>query len=257
MMEYQKKQERQKILVALPIIAAIIIIVVVLCILVAPSLISTPATPTPFNTATLTPIDGDPQFNDIVLENAIKKQLGIEHSPTKEEIESLTVLDYTEETVTDLTGLEFAINLKELRLKIELITIEPISKLQISKLTFLSDVSVQPLVEEISKISYINYLDLSDCGISIIGYLSELPNLETLILDNNRISDLKYIPSIKTLSTLSVKNCNLKSIRELADSKMLRNLYVDNNRIEDITVKHYLPSLVEFTYEGNPIKDDK
>lgn len=257
MMEYQKKQERQKIMIALPTIAAIIVIILALSFLIGPSIVSKKPDVTPPPLETLKPIDGEPKIYDTVLENAVKKQLGIDHAPTKSDMESLEKIDYTEETVTNLSGLEYAINLREIRLKIDLQSLDPIKNLQITKLTFLSDVSVQPLMEDISKLVHLQYIDLTDCGISIIGHLSEIVGLETLILDDNRISDLKYVPEMKILSTLSIKNCNIKDINVLVGCKMLKNLYVDNNKIEDISPADYIYSLENFTYEGNPVKIDK
>ena len=60
---------------------------------------------------------------------------------------------------------------------------------------------------------------------------------------------------MNTLAVLSLKNCGIKSITGLTNNVSIRSLYIDNNLIEDISVIETMPSLVDVTYEGNPIKD--
>lgn len=254
-MEYQRKYNKQKILITVLISVVVIAITLLFSFLIGPSMVSsTPQTTLPPET-TLSPLDGELIINDSVLEEAIKKQLSITRALTKQDVESLEVLDYDEKAITDLTGLEYAISLKELRIKINVTSVEPIKALHIQKLTFISDVSVQPLLEDIKEMSYIKYLDLSDCGISAIGYISELPSLETLILDNNRISGLKYIAQVKTLASLSLKNCGIKDISALADNISIQSLYIDNNLITDISALDSMRSLKDVSYAGNPLEE--
>ena len=254
-MEYERKYNRQKAIFAGSVSVVLIAIVLVVSFWIGPSMISEKPEKTLPPETTLPPVEGNLVILDEHLINAIKKQLNITGEIQKSDMESLEVLDYDAETITDLAGLEFAINLKELRLKIDITTIEPIKNLHINKLTFISDVSVQPLLDEIKEMKYLRYLDLSDCGISAVGYISELPMLETLILDNNRISGLHYLSQMNTLAVLSLKNCGIKSITGLTNNVSIRSLYIDNNLIEDISVIETMPSLVDVTYEGNPIKD--
>ena len=254
-MEYERKYNRQKAIFAGSISVVLIAIVLVVSFWIGPSMITDNPEKTLPPDTTLPPVEGDLSIFDEHLVNAIKKQLNITGDIQKSDMERLEVLDYDEETITNLAGLEFAINLKELRLKIDVTTIEPIKELHINKLTFISDISVQSLLDEIKEMKYLRYLDLSDCGISAVGYISELPMLETLILDNNRISGLHYLSQMNTLAVLSLKNCGIKSITGLTNNVSIRSLYIDNNLIEDISVIETMPSLVDVTYEGNPIKD--
>lgn len=251
-MEYQRKYQKKKTVFALSISFALIVIVLVLSFIFGSSMVSTPQNPTAPPDSTLSPVEGELTIYDETLITAIKKQLSIEGEITKEHMERLEVLDYDEGVIEDLRGLQFAVNLKELRIKVNVLTLEPILNLHINKLQLISDVSVQPLLHEINRMSYLSYLDLSDCGISSVGYLSELPVLETLILDNNRISGLNYLNQMRTLSTLSLKNCGIKNISAFTDNKTIRNFYIDNNLIEDISVLDTMLLLQDCTYEGNP-----
>lgn len=257
-MKYEKKYQNQKVILTVSITVVLLFVVLSIGYVLSTSMVSTPEQ-TPPPSITPTPLVGNPKFEDINLENAIKKQLETDNTLTGADMEKLTYLDCTETVITDLGGLEYAINLKELKLKIDAVTIEPILELQIEKLTLLSDVSVQPLLDEICELQYLKYLDLTNCGISIVGYLSELPVIETLILDDNRVSDLKNFVQMKSLRTLSLKNCNIKNIYGLYNCTTIEKLCIDNNRIEDISVLESMKGLKECTYEGNPIKteDDK
>lgn len=253
-MKYEKKYQNQKVILTVSVTVVLLLVVLLAGWGLSSSMVSSTPTQTPPPSVTPTPIAGDPVFVDDNLENAVKNALGIDHAPTGKDMEMLKSLDYTDNAVTDFDGLEYAINLKELRLKIDVVTLEPILELQIEKLTFVSDVSVQPLLDEICEMKYLKYVDLTDCGISIIGYLSELPLVETLILDNNRISDLKNFQSMKSLRTLSLKNCNINDISGFYNFTTLERLYIDNNKIESIVILDTMLGLKECTYAGNPIK---
>lgn len=255
-MKYEKKYQNQKVILTVSVTVVLLFVVLSVGYVLSTSMVSTPEQTPPPN-VTPTPMVGNPVFEDSELENAVKEALGIEHSPTGADMEKLVSLDYTKSAVTDVAGLEYAVNLKELKLKIDVVTIEPLLDIQIEKLTFVSDVSVQPLLDEICEMKYLKYLDLTNCGISIIGYLSELPVIETIILDDNRVSDLKNFQSLKTLKTLSLKNCNINNISGFYAFATLEILHIDNNRIEDISVLETMTGLRECTYEGNPIKNEK
>lgn len=255
-MKYEKKYQNQKVILTVSVTVVLLFVVLSIGYVLSTSMVSTPEQ-TPPPSIIPTPMVGNPEFGNLDLENAVKEALGINHSPTGADMENLVSLEYTENTITDVSGLEYAINLKELKLKIDVVTIEPLLDLQIEKLTLVSDVSVQPLLDEICKMQYLKYIDLTNCGISIIGYLSELPVIETLILDDNRISDLKNFQNLKTLRTLSLKNCNINDISGFYAFATLETLHIDNNKIEDISVLETMTGLRECTYDGNPIKSEK
>lgn len=255
-MKYEKKYQNQKVILTVSVTAVLLFVVLAIGYVLSTSMVSTPEQ-TPPPSVTPTPMVGDPKFEDADLEEAVKSALGIDHAPTGKDMEKLVSLDYTQTAVTDVVGLEYAINLKELRLKTDAVTIEPLLDIQLEKLTIVSDVSVQPLLDEICEMKYLKYLDLTNCGISIIGYLSELPMIETMILDDNRVSDLKNFQNIKTLKTLSLKNCNINDISGFYAFTTLETLYIDNNKIEDISVLETMTGLKTCTYEGNPLKTEE
>ena len=257
-MKYEKKRQNEKTILTISVTVVLLVVVLSVGFILGPSMISsTDPQTTPPPSVTPTPLVGQPKFYDDALLRVVQDALGIDTVPTAEQMQTLEVLDCGDVEINELVGLEYAINLKELKIKIGAVSIDPILDLQIEKLKIMSDVSVQPLLDDIRYMSYVKYLDLTDCGISIVGYLSEMPLLETLILDDNRISDLSNITRISTLKTLSLKNCNINDITDFFNFITLERLYIDNNRIENIAALETMISLKECTYEGNPIKKEE
>ncbi len=256
-MEYQKKYQKQKTWFTLAVAAGILMVVMAVGFVISAATVSdngTKSTPTPLPTATLEPYTGEIRFVDSVLENAIKNQLGITGDITVADMEKLEVLEFTEKTVTDLEGLQAATNLKELKLKIDIVRLDPILELYIEKLTFVSDHSVQPLLEDIAKMERLKYLDLSFCGITVVGYISELEHLETLILDDNRIVGLNYLNTMSCLKYLSMKNCGIKDITDFRANTSIEYINLDDNLLESVETLGTMLSLKESSYESNPIK---
>ncbi len=259
-MNYKQKYQNQKTILGLSTAVVILVLVMAFAFLVGPSLVSSGSpdkTPPPQTTPT--PLVGDVKFYDEHLEIAVKNALGVEGEVTNEDMQRLTVLEYDEGVIKDLEGLQYAINLKELKIRCDLFELSPIVDLQIEKLTLICQVSAQPLMEELATMEYIKYLDLTDCGISIIGFLEELPVLETLILDKNRVSDLQYVYAMKKLKTLSIKENNLKEVNELYNNTSIEYLYLDNNKIDKDSLELVVNSMLqlrECTWEGNPVEED-
>ena len=148
---------------------------------------------------------------------------------TKQEMESLTKLDTTNipsingqtqihtHGISDLTGLEYAVNLEELNLKENEITdLSPIAKLQKLK-----------------------KLDVHRNKLTDITPLKELKNLEYLDIYNNEIRDILPLASLKNLTFLDMHYVNRQTakidITPLAELKNLNYLSLESNLIQDIS----------------------
>lgn len=148
---------------------------------------------------------------------------------TKQEMESLTKLDTTNipsidgqtqihtHGISDLTGLEYAVNLEELNLKENEITdLSPIAKLQKLK-----------------------KLDVHRNKLTDITPLKELKNLEYLDIYNNEIRDISPLASLKNLTFLDMHYVNRQTakidITPLAELTNLNYLSLESNLIQDIS----------------------
>ena len=139
-------------------------------------------------------------------------------------------------TISDLTGLEFATNLKTLDLSGNNI----------------SDISA------LANLVNLTSLDLSGNNISDISPLANLVKLETLYLgDNffviggNNISDISPLAKLVKLTALSLVENNISNISALSGLTNLKYLYLSGNRISDFSpIEALIPNLEEY-WNGN------
>ncbi|MDE0484096.1 MAG: leucine-rich repeat domain-containing protein [Candidatus Poribacteria bacterium] len=160
--------------------------------------------------------------------------------------------------ITDLTGLEHAINLRSLGLHGN--QIEDITPL--AKLTKLSDLRLTDnQIEDITplaKLTKLNHLRLDGNQIEDITPLSKLANsnLRELRLSDNQIEDITPLSKLTKLIALELSGN--QQIRDLTPLKTLTNLIsleVRNSPISDITPLAGLTNLVGLYLPGNQISD--
>ena len=183
---------------------------------------------------------GDPviKFADPYLETVLRETLKLpkEQPITKEKMKQLQSLDAENRSISNLSGLEHAINLQELKLNRNYIRdISPLAKL--TKLQRLE-----------LKYSQININDISP--------LANLTNLQYLLLDEDKITDITPLANLTNLQYLSLVGNQITDISPLANLTNLQVLYLNNNKISDISplVRNTgLGKEDEIHLEGNPL----
>ena len=174
---------------------------------------------------------------------------------TQLEIKRLTKLDAQDRQITNLTGLEHAINLTWLNLGVnEVRDISPLAGLiHLEDLwiyvNLLSDIS--PLANLVN----LKILDLGVCQISDISPLAGLIRLETLWVSVNPLSDIFPLANLVNLKTLYLEACQISDISPLANLTKLELLQIPYNQIHDITPLANLTELTELNLSGNRIVD--
>ncbi|OAT81614.1 hypothetical protein A6P54_12635 [Bacillus sp. MKU004] len=124
-------------------------------------------------------------FEDEGLEQAIKRELGIQHRDLlKTDLEELYYLDGSGLGITSLQGLEQAVNLQTLYL---------------SSNNFHD---IQPL----ETLKNLNYLDLSDNLIASVDILGELQQLTTVNIGYTEVSDLSFLSNLPELEWVGVND---------------------------------------------------
>ena len=174
---------------------------------------------------------------------------------TRAEMETLVELSATSRDITDLRGIEFAINLTELDLYSNTISdISPLANL--TNLIWLSlwgntisDIS--PL----SNLTNLTTLFLSANTISDISPLSNLTNLGVLNLWYSTISDISPLSNLTNLTTLNLANNTISDISPLATLANLTSLYIENNTSSDISPLSNLTNLTTLNLANNTISD--
>ena len=218
---------------------------------------------------------------DVNLAAAIREVLKLAPDSTITQLDmlGLQLLYARGRQITDLTGLEYAINLLALGLydnQIEDIT--PLSKLTklydlrltdnqieditpLSKLTKLNHLRLDGnQIEDITPLSKLassnlRELRLSDNQISDITPLAGLTNLRSLLINGNQIRDLTPLKTLTNLISLEVRNSPISDITPLAGLTNLVGLYLTGNQISDITPLAGLTNLHWLWLHSNQIND--
>ena len=152
------------------------------------------------------------------------------------DLEALTTFEDDPEDprgISDLTGLEYCVNLVGLNLGLNKIT----------------DISV------LANLTKLGWIDLWANEITDISPLAGLTNLRSLVLATNNISDLTPLAGLINLETLSMADNNVSDISPLAGLANLRSLSLTRNNITDISPLAGLTGLYDITIGKNNISD--
>ena len=196
---------------------------------------------------------------------------------TRADMETLGELRATFSDITDLRGIEFAINLTVLNLQYNSISdISPLSSL--TNLTVLdlgrNDISdIVPLIAHtnleslylysnaisdispLSSLTNLTVLNLGDNTISDTSPLTSLTNLERLFLYSNTISDISPLSNLTNLIVLNLGRNTISDILPLIAHANLESLYLYSNAISDISPLASLTKLTVLNLGGNTISD--
>ena len=173
---------------------------------------------------------------DANLREAIRQKLEIDTDTplTKADMLQLTSLDILKlqiaEKISDLTGLEHAINLELLI----------VAKNRIR--------DVRPL----ANLTNLTFLDLGGNAISDISPLAGLIPLEVLGLWSNQIVDVSPLAGLVNLKDLALQDNQIAGISPLVGLTRLTELNVRNNGIADLSSLTDLTSIAVLHSEGNP-----
>lgn len=217
-------------------------------------------------------------FPDPGLQQAVREAID---KPTGDitdcDVAGLTELDASHRGISDLTGIDYAVNLVSLDLSFN--SISDISLLAgLTNLTrlVLWDNNISDL-SALSNLINLNYLDLDNNSISDVTPLSGLTSLTELYVDFNPVSDVTPLTNLTNLTILGLygdlitdisplaglvnlqilylgKNA-IADISPLAGLVNLQRLYLDRNNITDITPLAGLTSLIQLNLQHNDITD--
>ena len=172
--------------------------------------------------------------------------------------------------ITDLTGLEHAVNLRNLNLssndirdisplagltKLEFLIlrnnpiqdIAPLSNL--ARLTHLN-LNLTPIADftPLSRLTQLQELRISHCGFTDLTPIANLTQLTTLDLSNNRIDDITPLANLVRLTELDLSRNRIIDVSPLANLPSLKSLWLEDNRVMDISPIQGL-ILTHFSYE--------
>ena len=165
--------------------------------------------------------------------------------------------------ITDLTGLEYAINIKELFVQQYLEGLNGISDLTpISGLTQLESLDFGGVFTNVSDLSPIanltnlKHLGLGGAKISDLSPIANLTNIKHLHLGGNPITDLSPIANFTLLETITFDDSvPLTDISVLADMESLIRVHMWGPRFRDMSPLVNLPNIEILDLCGNDISE--
>ena len=195
-------------------------------------------------------------FPDPNLEAAIREAIGKPIGPIYEsDLEGLTSLSASHQSITNLSGLEDCINLTSLDLSHNRIgDISPLANL--TSLAWL-DLSYNEIsdISPLANLTNLKWLYLYSNQISSISPLVNLTKLTYLFLHSNQISDISPLANLTGLKWLYLYGNQISSISPLANLTSLTVLYLCKNQLGDISPLANLTDLTQLGLSYNQISD--
>ena len=227
------------------------------------------------------------EFADADLATTIREALDLDTGDgvdilkiPKAELTKLTRLSIRGGTVSDLTGLEHATQLRIMDLwGNRIIDITPLAQLtelreldlggargnEISDITPLAQLTqLRELglsgnqisdISPLAGLTELRELSLSSNRISDISPLTQLIELTMLTLHGNQISDITALTQLTKLTLLGLTTNQISDISPLAQLKKLTLLQLEYNQIRDLTPLTQVESLTKLYLDHNQIRD--
>ncbi|MCK6559974.1 leucine-rich repeat domain-containing protein [candidate division KSB1 bacterium] len=196
------------------------------------------AAPAPSPAPIILAVDSIVIFADKNLEECVRSQDGIPKvGPIyASDMARLTSLKCESKNITSLKGLEYAVNLTELRLY-NTKSIHDLSPLRhLIKLTF---------------------LDLRSCGADSVGPLRQLTNLQTLLLAGNKIAIIDSLALLTNLTKLELYDNLIDSVTALRGMTKLTYLTLHKNRITSLEGLQDKLSLATLSLHDNNLTEPR
>lgn len=155
--------------------------------------------------------------------------------------------------VADLDGLQYATNLRSLRLPGNRIAdLSALSSLSRLEELDLSGNRIENIVT-LGELAALRRLDLSNNRIAEIAPLASLPDIEQLNVSGNRIAGLEALAGMTTLKRLELARNNARNLAPLASLTELEALDLSGNRASDLAPLAALIGLRQLKANANAI----
>ena len=193
---------------------------------------------------------GEVKISDPNLAHAIREEMGLPSGTpiTQLLINQLTSLTAKDYQIADLTGLEYASNLKRLALPVNQIRdITPLAGLIKLEFLILRDNPIRDLTP-LANLTNLTYINLAGVKLSDITALANLTKLKEALLSHMRLRDITPLAHLIQLVRLSLVSNQIVDVSPLANLTALKELNIERNNIIDLSPLQNL-SLTTFTYD--------
>ena len=202
-------------------------------------------------------VSSDVEISDPNLKRAVRERLALlDETPiTQLEILRLEKLTAIDSQIENITGLEYAINLRSLALPVN--NIQDITSL--AGLVSLQSLSLRDNpIEDLSplaNLTKLTSLNLSGVIIEDLTPLSNLTQLEELHATHCQIKDITSLANLTQLVLLNIRANQIVDVTPLAHLTQLEKLWISENSIVDFTPLQGL-SLTDFQYDEECLLPD-
>ena len=174
---------------------------------------------------------------------------------TTSDMAALRSLTARESNISDLTGLEHAINLRSLYLGDNSISdITSLSGLINLTVLYLGGNSISD-ISAVSDLTNLRTLGIWNNSVSDISAVSGLTNLRSLNLGGNSISDITSLSGLINLTVLNLGGNSISDISAVSSLTNLLSLYLANNLVSDISAVSGLTNLTSLELPDNSVSD--
>ncbi|EIL7051972.1 class 1 internalin InlK [Listeria monocytogenes] len=148
---------------------------------------------------------------------------------TEAQMDSLTYITLANIDVTDLTGIEYAHNIKDLTINnIQVTNFSPITGLDgLERLRIMGDTITSDEIPNLSGLTSLTLLDLSHSAHddSVLTKIDKLPNVKRIDLSyNGAITDIMPLKNMPELTTLNIQFCGVHDYRGIDEFPKLNQL---------------------------------
>ena len=190
------------------------------------------STPYPINVSSVLPPATAVSMPDAQLAAAVRQKIGSITTRSLLNLRAVDAKDYN--GIANLTGLEYALNLKHL------------SNVSNGEIT-----DLHPL----ANLQGLTHLDLREHKIRDITALRNLTNLSVIFIWSNQITDITPIGNLINLTWLAVDHNNITDITPIGNLTHLDGLSLGGNQISNITAVGNLTDLASLVMWNNQITD--
>ena len=197
----------------------------------------------------------DASLKTLVAQQVAGGDVHVDAVLTEESLARLGLLRATNAGISDLAGLEAAVNLRIADLASNAITsLEPLAGLRFLRALDLTDNRVSDL-SPLAGATNLRQLHLAGNAVTDLSPLAHLSQLETLVLTGNGVSDLAPLAGLSRLEALDVGGNRVADVASLAHLPRLEVLHAPDNWISDLTPVGEMPALRELDVGGNIVTD--
>lgn len=161
--------------------------------------------------------------------------------------------------ITDLTGLEYAVNIRNLSIRNnniqDLSPLAHLKELQLLVLDYnnLSGVDLSPIM----KLNKMKILSIRDCGLNNINAFEKanFPEIASLNLYHNRITDISPLRNLTNLRQISITTNAIEDISAVENFKYLTDFRAGWNKIKNLDALKNKPNLKYLDVHDNELVD--